>query len=82
MCTSDPEIDAFKPHPRGFMRACEQWGLAPEEVLYVGDRPEIDAAGAVTAGLHAVIIGGSGRHRGIDYRTIGSFDELRGGLSA
>ena len=38
LCSTDKEINAFKPHPRGYLRACEQWGLQPQEVLYIGDR--------------------------------------------
>jgi len=57
LCATDPEIDAFKPHPRGFLRACEIWGLDPAEVLYVGDRPRVDAAGAARAGMPCAIVG-------------------------
>jgi len=57
LCTMDPEIDAFKPHPAGFLRACSLWGLAPAEVLYVGDRVDVDAAGAAAAGLACAIVG-------------------------
>ena len=60
LCTTDPAINAFKPHPRGFLVACERWGLAPQEVLYVGDRPEIDGAGAAAAGTRCVIVGRGG----------------------
>ncbi len=59
LCATDPEIDAFKPNPRGFLRACEIWGLAPAEVLYVGDRAEVDAEGARRAGMPCVLVGGS-----------------------
>jgi FMN phosphatase YigB (HAD superfamily) len=38
LCATDPEINAFKPHPKGFLHACALWGLPPEEVLYIGDR--------------------------------------------
>jgi HAD superfamily hydrolase (TIGR01549 family) len=58
LCTTDPDINAFKPNPRGFWRACDLWNLPPEEVLYVGDRPEVDARGAHAAGLRCVIVGG------------------------
>jgi HAD superfamily hydrolase (TIGR01549 family) len=57
LCATDREIGAFKPSPRGFLRACEVWRLAPSEVLYVGDRIEVDAAGAEAAGMRCVIIG-------------------------
>lgn len=62
-CATDAEINAFKPHPRGFLWACERWGLEPSEVLYVGDRAEVDAAGAANAGMHCVIIS---RRPGLD----------------
>jgi HAD superfamily hydrolase (TIGR01549 family) len=55
-CATDAEINAFKPHPRGFLWACERWGLEPSEVLYVGDRAAVDATGAANAGMPCVII--------------------------
>lgn len=55
LSTTDPEINAFKPHPRGFTRACELWGIRPGEALYVGDRPSVDAAGAAGAGMRCAI---------------------------
>jgi len=57
LCASDVEIAAFKPNPRGFLVACERWGLAPHEVLMVGDRADVDGAGASAAGMPCVILG-------------------------
>lgn len=57
VCATDPEVNAFKPHPRGFEHACTRWGLAPEEVLYVGDRADTDEAGARGAGMPACLVG-------------------------
>jgi FMN phosphatase YigB (HAD superfamily) len=65
LASSDPKIGTFKPHPRGFLRACERWHLHPREVLMVGDRADTDGAGAAAAGMPCVIIGrgrSSGRH--------------------
>jgi putative hydrolase of the HAD superfamily len=56
LCATDPEINAFKPSPKGFLRACTLWGLRPEEVLYIGDRPEVDAVGAANAGMPCAIL--------------------------
>jgi putative hydrolase of the HAD superfamily len=56
-------VNAFKPHPRGFLAACEGWGWSPHEVVYVGDRCEVDAMGAAAAGMPCVIIG---RDRHVD----------------
>jgi len=58
LCSTDKEINAFKPHPRGYLRACERWGLQSDEVLYVGDRPEVDANGAAAAGMGGIIVSG------------------------
>jgi HAD superfamily hydrolase (TIGR01549 family) len=57
LCTTQPDINALKPSARGFRRACELWNLSPREVLYVGDRPDVDAPGALNAGLHCAIVG-------------------------
>ena len=59
LCATDPEIDAFKPNPRGFLRACELWGLEPGEVLYVGDRADVDGEGARRAGMPCALVGGN-----------------------
>ena len=61
LCTTDPQIGAFKPDPRGFLEASRRWGIAPAEVLVVGDRLDADAAGAAAAGMPCVIVGRSVR---------------------
>ena len=82
LCATDKEINAFKPHPRGFLHACESWELRPEEVLYVGDRPEVDAKGAVAAGMPCAILAefgsGWGRlHSSDQYVLVPSFQRLQ-----
>ncbi len=59
LSATDKEINAFKPHPRGFLRACEVWGLSPSEVLYIGDRVEVDGEGATAAGMPCIILDGT-----------------------
>lgn len=61
LCATDKDINAFKPHPGGFLRACERWGMNPNEVLYVGDRLDVDAKGASSAGMRCLIVGSDGR---------------------
>ena len=83
LCATDPEINAFKPNPKGFLRACQLWDLDPCEVLYVGDRPEVDASGANAAGMPCVIFSRSrsrenNRASGWQYSSISSFGGLRG----
>ena len=54
--TSAREVGALKPDPRIFHKAIEGTGLAMHEVLYVGDDPELDVAGARAAGMQPVWI--------------------------
>jgi len=81
ICATDTWVNAFKPHPRGFLAACEQWGLPPASVVYVGDRPEVDAAGAEAAGMPCLIVGrrrADGPHR---YVPLPSFAGLESALA-
>ena len=43
-----------KPDPRIFHRGAERCGVTPAEAMFVGDHPDVDAAGAKAAGLVAV----------------------------
>jgi len=40
--STDPEIDRFKPDPKGLLYIADQLGVAPADCLFVGDRPELD----------------------------------------
>jgi HAD superfamily hydrolase (TIGR01549 family) len=57
LCSTDPQIDAFKPSSRGILQAAGQWGLRPQEIVYIGDRFEIDGAAAEAAGCRFILIG-------------------------
>ncbi|WMX44884.1 HAD family hydrolase [Streptomyces roseicoloratus] len=48
------ELGVAKPAAEAFHAACTALGLAPQQVAYVGDQPDIDARGAVEAGLLGV----------------------------
>jgi HAD superfamily hydrolase (TIGR01549 family) len=61
LCTTDPDVNAFKPHPGGLLRACERWGLPPSEVVYVGDRADVDARAAAAAGMRCYLVTGGAR---------------------
>ena len=47
------EIGLAKPDPRFFRAAGEALGLAPADLLCVGDNPVADVAGARSAGIEA-----------------------------
>jgi len=75
LCSSDPDIDVLKPHPRGFLKACAVWHLSAKDVLMVGDRPDVDAAGADAAGMSSVIVGSAG-HKNAKYLAVPSLERL------
>ena len=43
-----------KPDPRIFKHACSLVGIKPQEAVFVGDRLDVDIAGAKAAGMRAV----------------------------
>ena len=49
-----------KPDPRIFLTAAERLGVAPEQILHVGDDPVMDVAGARDAGLRTAWINRGG----------------------
>lgn len=48
------ELGFAKPAPEAFHAACTALGLPPHQVAYVGDQPDIDARGALEAGLRGI----------------------------
>lgn len=59
LCSTDTEINALKPNPRGLIHACARWGLEPDQVLYVGDRADVDAGAARAAGMPCAVLSSS-----------------------
>ena len=50
---SADEFGALKPHPRSFLKLAEQLECAPDEVVHVGDREDLDVEGALSSGMRA-----------------------------
>jgi HAD superfamily hydrolase (TIGR01549 family) len=73
----DAEIDAFKPDPKGFQVAAARWGIPPEEILYVGDRAEVDAVGALAAGMQCAVVTRRPGHGRPGFITVTDFAELQ-----
>jgi HAD superfamily hydrolase (TIGR01549 family) len=74
----DPDVNAFKPSPRGFLAAAKKWGLDPSEVLYVGDRIDVDVPGARAAGMPCAVL--TTRRLDPDVIRIRNLTELKGVL--
>jgi len=51
------EVGFRKPDPRVFRLAIASWGLLPEAVLFVGDDPVADIAGATAVGMRTLRVG-------------------------
>jgi len=54
--TSSEEAGSCKPHSAIYHYACAKAGCAPGEVLFVGDSPEQDIAGARSVGMTTALI--------------------------
>lgn len=75
------ELGISKPDAGAFLAACEALDLPPAEVVYVGDEPDIDAAGAVAAGLTGVWLDRRGRGGRPELARITALDQLPGLLA-
>ena len=74
----DQNLRGFKPHTNGYILAAETMGLDPSEILYVGDRPDVDAEGALKNGMHSVIIGSVPQKKNtLSFLKIKSFLQLK-----
>jgi 2-haloalkanoic acid dehalogenase type II len=62
-------VRAYKPHRLVFERALQQLGLAPHDVLHVGDSDVDDVKGAKEAGLSVAWVNRDGRPRRADVPT-------------
>jgi FMN phosphatase YigB (HAD superfamily) len=48
------QVGQAKPHPLMFQQMLQRAGVAPEQVIHVGDHPEHDILGAQNCGLHTL----------------------------
>ncbi|MBP2414011.1 putative hydrolase of the HAD superfamily [Arthrobacter stackebrandtii] len=71
-------VGVSKPAPEIFLEGCRQIGLAPGEVLYVGDNFMVDGVGSVQAGLHGMWLNRLGQ----EVPAFGGGSSLGGGASA
>ena len=53
------EIGAWKPTPEAFAIATDAAGVAPQDILYVGDSYHSDVLGGTAAGWHVAWVGGT-----------------------
>ncbi|MBP9670557.1 HAD family hydrolase [Candidatus Woesebacteria bacterium] len=71
----DPRIYCYdqgwvKPEPAPFLAAIESLNLKPEEIVYVGDRVDIDIEGASAVGMKAIYVGGKSDKANVSCETV------------
>jgi putative hydrolase of the HAD superfamily len=71
------EVGYRKPAPAFFQVLCERTGLAPAEILHVGDDPDNDCAGALAAGMSAVLLDPFDRHADWSGPRIGALADVK-----
>lgn len=75
------ELGMSKPDAGAFHAACDALALDPHEVAYVGNEPDIDAGGAVAAGLAGIWLDRTGLGGRADLVRITGLDQLPGLLA-
>ena len=53
-CVYAADVGFLKPHPAGFLKACEIAETQPGETLHIGDHPEYDVEGARNVGMQTM----------------------------
>jgi putative hydrolase of the HAD superfamily len=71
-----------KPHPRIFELAAEAAGVAPNEILHIGDSLTSDYHGALAAGFQAVLLDRDSHYHDDEARRITSLAEVMGLLGS
>jgi putative hydrolase of the HAD superfamily len=71
---------AAKPDPRIFARLAEEAGVAPAQVLHIGDDPLLDVLGATQSGMQAIWLNRDSRawppHLGAPARSVATLREI------
>jgi putative hydrolase of the HAD superfamily len=70
------ELGAAKPDPAIFHAALERVGITAQEAIHVGDSVEHDVAGALAAGLEAVLVARNGAQAPDGVCVVASLDGL------
>ncbi len=76
MLITSQELGVAKPAAAALAAACEAFGLPPSEVVYVGDRLDVDAQAACDAGLRGIWLNRRGAVAATAVETVCSLHEL------
>lgn len=76
LVVSSTRAGVAKPSPRIYRLALDQAGLAPADVVHVGDSPTHDAAPARSVGITPVLVDRLGRHPDFSGLRVGDLREI------
>lgn len=72
----DEDVGCLKPQVEGYNKIARILKLAPGDIMYIGDREEVDITGAKAAGMQAVLMGRSSQGNR-DYEICSNLNELQ-----
>ncbi|MYB76269.1 MAG: HAD family hydrolase [Chloroflexi bacterium] len=70
------DVGFAKPQREIFDRGAEELGLAPNELLFIGDNPENDVLGAMQAGWHAIWLNRDGTRQEVAALTVADLTDV------
>jgi phosphoglycolate phosphatase/putative hydrolase of the HAD superfamily len=73
VCSTDKDVDCFKPHCKGLHVTARKLGLPPAECIFIGDRDDKDGLCARNAGMPYMILT---RKRPVEPDQFSSFNEI------
>ena len=56
ICSTDKTINSFKPNPKGLNYILNRYNALPSEVVYIGDRLDVDGKCAENAKVKFVLV--------------------------
>lgn len=69
-CSADEELDEFKPSRKVLLWICNNFRCETSKALYIGDRDEVDGAGARSAGIPYININFDKARKGLFFKKL------------
>jgi putative hydrolase of the HAD superfamily len=77
LSAQDPDVNCFKPHPRGLLQTLRRLDTDASEAVYVGDRYDVDVRAARAAGMRCILVGARPRRPAADCFSVPDYGALQ-----